>query len=157
MPGRVLRDCRRDMLAIRQRAATPPHMDWTELWDAGPRVAVHAIMGLVAVGLGGLQLALPKGTARHRVMGYAWAGLMVAIAVGSFWLNYLRMVGPFSIIHLLSAFMLWAVWSSVMEARRGDIRAHRRSMRQLYGLGVVLTGLFTLWPGRTMYQVLFGN
>ena len=30
-------------------------------------------------------------------------------------------------------------------------------MAWVYALALVVTGLFTLWPGRIMHQVLFGS
>lgn len=44
-----------------------------------------------------------------------------------------------------------------MEARRGEIARHRRSMKLFYGLALGVTGLFTLWPGRSMFKVRFGG
>jgi uncharacterized membrane protein len=35
--------------------------------------------------------------------------------------------------------------------------AHRNSMIQLYVLALLLTGAFTLVPGRTMHAVIFGG
>jgi uncharacterized membrane protein len=38
----------------------------------------------------------------------------------------------------------------------GHIRQHRIWMVLLYILALLVTGLFTLWPGRVMHGVLFG-
>lgn len=131
-------------------------MDWTPLWNDGPVVASHALAALAALGLGGLQLALPKGGAPHRVLGRVWVALIGFVALGSFAIHELRLIGPFSPIHLLSILTLVSLTRAILAARAGRIEAHRKTMVSLYGLALVLTGAFTLLPGRTMHAVLFG-
>jgi uncharacterized membrane protein len=46
--------------------------------------------------------------------------------------------------------------ASVFLARRGNIHAHRRSMIGLYLGALLVTGAFTLLPGRIMGRVVFG-
>lgn len=131
-------------------------MNWQALWNDGWIISAHALAALLAMGLGALQLALAKGTAPHRITGYAWVGLMAVVAIASFWIHEFRMFGPFSVIHILSAVTLGTLVYSILAVRQGRIRAHRSAMIQLYLLAVILTGLFTLWPGRTMHAVIFG-
>lgn len=38
----------------------------------------------------------------------------------------------------------------------GDIKAHEKTMKSLYFLALIITGGFTLLPGRVMHTVLFG-
>jgi uncharacterized membrane protein len=45
---------------------------------------------------------------------------------------------------------------AVFAASRGRIEAHRRAMLSIYALALIVTGLFTLWPGRIMHRVVFG-
>jgi uncharacterized membrane protein len=45
---------------------------------------------------------------------------------------------------------------AVASARRGDIAGHRRGMTMLFVFALLITGLFTLWPGRIMHSVVFG-
>ena len=45
---------------------------------------------------------------------------------------------------------------AVLAARQGPVASHRRAMTWLFLLALVVTGLFTLWPGRIMHQVVFG-
>jgi len=132
-------------------------MNWQPLWNDGLVISGHALAAMFAMGLGGLQLAAPKGTLLHRVLGYLWVGAMAAVAVSSFWIHEFRMIGPFSPIHALSALVLVTLIYSVSAARRGNVAAHRASMIQLFVLALVLTGAFTLLPGRTMHAVLFGG
>lgn len=132
-------------------------MTWQPLWNDGPVIAVHALVALAAMGVGGVQFALPPGTRLHRVLGYGWVAAMATVALSSFWIRQFQTIGPFSPIHILSAVTLLAIWYAIRMARRGRIAAHRRTMTQLYLLALVLTGAFTLLPGRTMHAVLFGG
>ena len=127
------------------------------LREAGPLVAAHAAMALAAMLAGAVQFALPKGTGAHRAVGYGFVGLMAAVAISSFGIFGFRVIGPFSPIHLLSAFTLYVLWGAMRDARRGDIARHRRAMTLLYGLALGVTGLFTLLPGRVMHAVLLGG
>ena len=118
-----------------------------------PPIPSHA---LAAVVLGGWQLATPKGTRRHRALGWIWVGLMAYVAGWSFLISELRLWGAFSPIHLLSTWTLFSLVIAVHHARRGNIGQHKIWMVLLYVLALLLTGLFTLWPGRVMNQVLLG-
>lgn len=106
--------------------------------------------------MGGAQLALPKGTTRHRVTGYAWAALMLVIAISSFWIQQIRIIGPFSPIHILSIIVLITVPLAVWHAHRHRVAKHRRVMISLYVFALIGAGVFTLLPGRIMHAVVFG-
>jgi uncharacterized membrane protein len=77
-------------------------MTLAPLLNAAPVVQLHAMGAIAAFVLGVVQLTAPKGTLPHRTIGWIWAGLMVMIAVSSFWIHELRLIGPFSPIHALS-------------------------------------------------------
>ncbi len=112
-------------------------------------------MAALVVGL--TQLALPKGTSRHRAVGYLWAALMVLVVVPSFWIHEIRMWGPWSWIHLLSIFTLVTLPLAIVHARAHRVRAHRIAMISLVVFALLITGLFTLTPGRVMHEVVFGS
>ncbi|WP_288586041.1 DUF2306 domain-containing protein [uncultured Methylobacterium sp.] len=126
------------------------------LLQASPVIQVHAAAALAALSLGALQFGVPRGGGRHRWMGRLWVGLMAVVALSSFGISGLRQVGPFGWIHLLSLFTLAALVRGVLHARRGEIAAHRWTMIGLYLGALVVTGLFTLLPGRIMGRVVFG-
>jgi len=90
-------------------------------------------------------------------MGYAWVALMLVIAVSSFWIQQIRLVGPFSPIHLLSILVLIAVPLAVWHAHNHHVARHRRMMIALYIFALVGAGVFTLLPGRIMHAVVFGQ
>ncbi|WP_308915543.1 DUF2306 domain-containing protein [Jannaschia sp. LMIT008] len=131
-------------------------MNPSALLTAPPPIPLHALAALLAIVLGAVQFALPKGTMRHRIMGHAWAVLLAGVAVSGLFIQQIRSFGPFSGIHLLSIFTLIMLAVAVRDARRGKVGAHKRGMIYLYGLALLLTGAFTLLPGRIMHEVLFG-
>ena len=131
-------------------------MNWQPLFDAGPIIYGHAFAAFAAIAIGGAQFALPKGTTLHRATGYLWVAMISGVAISSFFIHEIRMLGSFSVIHLLSAFTLYSVVVAISAARAGDIGKHKRGMIQLYALALILTGAFTLLPGRIMNSVLFG-
>ena len=87
------------------------------LLSAPQPIPVHAIAALVAMVLGGLQLWGPKGTQNHRTLGYIWVGLMAIVAFSGFFIHVLKLVGPFSSIHLLSVLTLASLWYAIRAAR----------------------------------------
>jgi uncharacterized membrane protein len=131
-------------------------MNLTALTAASPVIQAHAYAAFAAIGLGAAQLTLPKGRMPHRAAGYVWAALMLTVAGTSLFIHTIRLIGPFSPIHLLSLLTLFAVPAAVHAARARQTRAHSRAMRQIYFLALMVTGLFTLWPGRIMHNVAFG-
>ena len=126
------------------------------LLSAPQPIPVHAIAALVAMVLGGLQLWGPKGTRNHRTLGYIWVGLMAIVAFSGFFIHVLKLVGLFSPIHLLSVLTIASLCYAIHAARRGDIKRHRQTMVALFWMALILTGFFTFWPGRVMYQVVTG-
>ena len=114
-------------------------------------IALHLAAALGALLLGAMVLAARKGTPAHKAMGRAWAGLMVAAAVSSFWI---KGSGGFSWIHLLSAWTLLSLACAVYYVRRGNVRAHRRFMLGTF-LGLAGAGLGALAPGRTLHLFFF--
>ena len=90
-------------------------------------------------------------------MGRTWVALMLAVAGSSLFIHTIRSFGPFSAIHLLSLWTLAVVPAAVLAARAGRIAQHRFATMSLYALALIVTGLFTLLPGRIMHKVIFGG
>jgi uncharacterized membrane protein len=117
----------------------------------------HAITALVAVIIGAIQLISAKGTRQHQVLGYLWVSMMMYVSISSFFISEIQLWGAFSPIHLLSAWTVITLCTGIYFARMGKIKAHQLNMQLLYGLALILTGLFTLLPNRVMGQMLFGG
>ena len=117
----------------------------------------HTITALVTVIMGSIQLISAKGTKQHQVLGYLWVSMMMYVSISSFFISEIQLWGAFSPIHLLSAWTVVTLCTGIYFARTGNIKAHQLNMQLLYGLALILTGLFTLLPNRVMGQMLFGG
>jgi len=131
-------------------------MSLEPLLDAAPAIPVHAFAAMGAFALGLVQFAAPKGTLPHRTIGWIWVLLMASVAVSSFWIHQIRLVGLWSPIHLLSIFTLVMLPLAVWRAHRHRVADHRRIMTLTFLGALVVAGLFTLLPGRIMHAVVFG-
>ena len=127
------------------------------LLDASPAIQIHAFAAMGAFALGFVQLAAPKGTLPHRTVGYVWVVLMLVICITSFWIQDLRVWGPWSPIHLLSIFTLATLPFAILHARRHRVSQHRNAMIAMFAGALLIAGLFTFVPGRIMHAVAFGN
>jgi uncharacterized membrane protein len=126
-------------------------------------VQLHVATVLPAFVIGTWSLFLSrKGGTAHRWAGRAFMVLMAATALSTLFIR--GVVGPtialgslrFGLIHLFIPLTLHGLWRGLGAIRRGDAAQHAWAMRRLYLLALVLAGLFTLAPGRTMYRVLAG-
>jgi len=132
-------------------------MSLAPLFNAAPAIPLHALAAIAAFVLGLVQFSAPKGTLPHRTIGWIWVLLMLTVAISSFWIQTIRLVGPFSPIHLLSTFTLVMVPLAVWRAHRHRVADHRRIMIMTFIGALVIAGGFTLLPGRIMHAVVFGQ
>jgi len=116
-------------------------------------IALHLAAVLPAVAVGLAQLMLPKGTRSHKALGWAWVAAMAVAAVSSFWIFGIRN-GGFSVIHLLSVFVLCNLVAAIWFIRRGNVPAHKKFMVGTL-LGLLGAGAGALAPGRFLHQLLF--
>ncbi len=122
---------------------------------AGPLIQLHVVAAALSIVLGPAALGRRSRDRWHRRAGYAWILAMTALAATGLFIDSIRMAGRFSPIHLLSLLTLWQLWLGLRDARAGRIAAHRRRMQALYACALMLTGAFTLFPGRLMSRILF--
>jgi uncharacterized membrane protein len=127
------------------------------LLDAPLAIQPHAFAAMAAFALGLMQLAGRKGTTWHRGRGFVWVGLMLIVAVSSFWIHEIRLWGPWSPIHLLSILTLASLPGALYYAHTHQVRRHRDAMLGLFLGALVIAGIFTLLPGRIMHKVVFGG
>jgi uncharacterized membrane protein len=132
-------------------------MSLAPLLNAAPVIQIHAFAAMAAFALGIVQLVAPKGTLPHRTIGWIWVVLMAVIAISSFWIHEIRLIGPFSPIHGLAIFTLVMLPLAVLHARRHNVDRHRRAMLGIFTGALVVAGAFTFLPGRIMHAVAFGN
>ena len=128
----------------------------TALLQAPWIIQLHTYCALLSILIGAVQFMRKKGGSSHRLLGRTWVGLMAIVALSSFAIFEIRLLGPFSPIHLLSLLTLGTLVVAIQAARAGNIQRHKQALASLYGFGLVLAGAFTLVPGRILHQVLFG-
>jgi uncharacterized membrane protein len=127
------------------------------LLEQHPLIFVHMLCALGALVVGGVVLMRRKGTASHRASGWLWVVLMGTTTLTSAFIRDYRLpnVAGFTPIHLLTAFVAvalpWAIW----QAQRGNVAAHRKTMRGIYIGGCIVAGLFTLLPSRFLGRQLW--
>jgi uncharacterized membrane protein len=127
------------------------------LLAASPAIQFHAFAAMSAFILGAVQLAAPKGTLPHRIVGAVWVLLMAVVCISAFFIHELRIWGPWSPIHLLAISTLVVLPIAVWRAHRHEVARHRRAMLSLFLGALVIAGLFTFLPGRIMHAVLLGG
>lgn len=118
-------------------------------------IPLHAVAAMAAIILGGVQFYMKKGGILHKLIGRTWIGLMVVVSVSSFFIHKIELWGAYSPIHLLSVWTIFSLGLAIYYVRVGNIKRHKQVMITLYGFALLLTGLFTLMPGRVMHQIVF--
>ena len=114
------------------------------LLEASPAIQLHAFAAMSAVVLGAVQLAGPKGTLPHRLVGSVWVALKLIVSISAF----LKVWGSWSPIHLLAIFTLVMLPIAVWRAHTHAVAQHWRAMQGLYLGALIVAGLFAFWPGR---------
>ena len=126
------------------------------IWSQSQPIPLHALAAIVAILLGAIQLLSRKGTLIHKALGWVWVLLMLVVSVSSLFIHEINMWGKYSPIHILSLWTIFCLLLAIYFVRIGNIKKHKQTMTVLYLLALILTGLFTLLPGRVMHVVIFG-
>jgi len=126
------------------------------LFNEAHPIPFHAMAAMLAIVIGAIQFSMKKGGIKHKALGYIWVSLMLFVSISSFFIHEIKLWGNYSPIHLLSIWTIFSVGLAIYFVRVGNIKRHRQVMIALYGFALILTGLFTLLPGRAMNQVVFG-
>ncbi|MCY3702879.1 MAG: hypothetical protein OXG16_09385 [Rhodospirillales bacterium] len=113
---------------------------------------LHLTAATLALGLGIANLALAKGTRRHRIVGWTWLVTMSFVTLSSFPIRELN-EGAFSWIHGLTVWTLFCMAVAIIAIRRGWVRTHASFMIGTM-VGVIVAGLFALAPGRFISSLL---
>ena len=127
------------------------------LVSLSPAIQIHIFSALLAAVLGPVALFRTRRDRVHRVLGYVWVGAMAVAALSSFFIHTIRVIGPFSPIHLLSVYVLYGLVQAVAAARAGRIAQHRGIMRGMYVGAIGVAGTFSFLPGRALHQMVFGQ
>ena len=126
------------------------------LFNEPSPIPLHAVAAMIAIILGAFQLSMKKGGTIHRRLGWIWVSLMLIVSFSSFWIHEIKLWGLYSPIHLLSLWTIFSCGMGIYFARIGKIKRHQYTMIAMYFFALILTGFFTLMPGRVMHQIVFG-
>ena len=107
---------------------------------------------LLALGLGTANLALAKGTPRHKIFGWAWIAAMLFVTLSSFAVRELN-DGALNWLHGLTIWTLFCMFVAIASIRRGRVRTHAAFMTGTM-IGVIVAGGFALMPGRFVGHLL---
>ncbi|VAV86777.1 hypothetical protein MNBD_ALPHA06-119 [hydrothermal vent metagenome] len=131
-------------------------MDFSVAQKMSMSVKIHASSAILALVLGGVQLVLPKGRTLHMVFGVLWVLSMILVAGSSLFIQQI-FNGSFSPIHLFVPLTAFGLYRGLKPLLQRKFREHGKQMRGVYFGALVIAGLFTFIPGRTMWNLFFGG
>jgi uncharacterized membrane protein len=140
-----------------RRKTVPPPSSLT------PTIAVHLSLALSAVAIGPLVLWARLGAITrpqlHRALGYAWVTCMLGAALTGVFIHDIRLpnLWGYTPIHLLIPLTLFSLFRAFRYLAAGNITGHRKTMQGLYVGACLVTGAFTLLPGRYLGQWLWSG
>ena len=130
---------------------------FSQLLERHPLIFAHLMLAIGALMLGGVILARRKGNGVHRALGWSWVVLMGGAALSSAFIrDYgLPNLAGITPIHAFTVLVAINLPRGIWYIRRGQVDAHRKTMRGLYIGGCLLAGIFTLLPGRFLGTLLW--
>lgn len=123
-------------------------------WARNLALTVHLATVIPAMPLGAYVLFRRKGGANHRLLGRIWLALMFTTAVSTIFIREIN-EGDFSFIHIFTVLTFIAVPKAILTARQGRIAEHRQHLAGFYAGALLIAGLFSFLPGRTMWHWAF--
>ena len=128
-----------------------------------PTIAVHMSLALSAVAIGPWVLWTRMSAITrhplHRALGYAWVTCILGAALTGLFIRDFRLpnLWGYTPIHLLIPLTCWSLYRTFRFLAAGNIIGHRKTMQQLYFWACIVTGIFTLLPGRFLGQLVWGQ
>jgi uncharacterized membrane protein len=128
-----------------------------------PTIAVHMSLALTAVAIGPVAIWARRGrTTRpqlHRAFGYTWVTCMLATALTAVFIRDFNLpnIWGYTPIHLLIPLTLFSLYKAFRFLAAGHITGHRQTMQWLYFSACIVTGAFTLVPGRYLGNLVWGQ
>lgn len=152
LPDRLLGMLALAMLAAVVVAVARGHAGWQHI---PANIWVHLAAMAVALALTPVMLLRRKGNRTHRILGYVWVSAMLLAALVSLTIR-LNKDGSFSVIHILSVYVLVMVPRFVWQARTHQVARHRSGVRGMVIGALLVAGFFTFPFGRLLGRWLLG-
>lgn len=125
-------------------------------WVRDFALTVHLVTVIPAIPLGTYVMVSRKGSRQHKMLGKIWLSLMFITAVSTIFIRNVN-GGQFSWIHMFTLLTMIAVPQAIISARQGKIEAHKKHLRNFFIGALIIAGLTSFAPGRTMWQWAFGH
>lgn len=136
--------------------AFQPHApDLQLLATTPPMILVHLVFGVLALLVGAILMVGRKGARMHRILGWGWVLAVGVVAATSLFIQTVN-PGHFSVVHILSGYVIIALPLAVAAARRHEVERHRRYMTGMFLGGFAANILFVLLPGRLIWNLFLG-
>ncbi|MBL8772444.1 MAG: hypothetical protein JNK30_13765 [Phenylobacterium sp.] len=141
---------------LRMAGQAQLHAPDLALWDRlSLPIKIHLLTALAALVLGAVLMAVRKGRTFHRVAGWVWVSLVGVTAGATLFITSLNN-GTWSLLHLLTAWVLLGLPIAVIAAKRHVVARHRRHMMGLFYGGFAINVFIAFLPGRTLWMMFFG-
>ena len=129
----------------------------THLIEQRPLIALHLAAALLALLIGAVVMARPKGSYSHKTLGWMWVVLMLCTSATSAFIRDYKLpnIAGYTPLHFFTAYTAVYIPLGIWRIRHGRVSAHRKIMRGLFIGGCVVAGLFTLLPGRFLGQLIW--
>lgn len=114
----------------------------------------HLACMIVALALTPVMLLRRRGDHRHRLLGTVWVVAMILTALISLTIRNSNH-GNFSVIHILSVWVLIQVPLLWRAARQHNVARHRMGVRGMVTGALLIAGFFTFPFNRMLGQFLF--
>ena len=136
-------------------SARPHAPDLALFMSLSPAIKVHLVAALAALVLGGVLMTARKGRTFHRIAGWVWVALALITAGATLFITGLNR-GSWSLLHLLTGWVLIILPLAVMWAKRREVQRHRKAMTGLFYGGFAINIFIAFIPGRTMWMMFLG-
>jgi uncharacterized membrane protein len=117
-------------------------------------IQVHLASATICLLLGAYMMWGKKGTKQHKILGWTWVVFMAITAASAAFIHGIRIIGPFSPIHIFVPITFWGLYEGITHARAKKVKAHRDAMRSLYWAALCIPFAFALAPTRILTHML---
>jgi len=130
-------------------------MNFDPIVHASLAVQIHIVVAFVALAIGIVMYRRKKGTKSHKLMGRIFVFFLLTTAVSAIFIRQLNN-GNFSWIHIFVPITFIGAFQAIFWIRRGNLRKHKKAVQGMFFGALLIPGILSFLPGRTMWHVFFG-